>query len=107
VRGVLPLALLTGSRDFSNAFLTLRGDSYPTLAQAKTAGALTLNYGVFLNVTLDFLIVAFAIFLVVKRVNAWSRKPAEAVTPSMRDCPECLSAIPTGAKRCRYCAVAV
>ena len=102
-----PLALLTGNRDFSNAFVTLRGASYPTLAQAKAAGALTWNYGVFLNVVLNFLIIAFAIFIVVKRVNAWTRKPAEAQTPSMRDCPECLSAIPIAAKRCKYCGSAV
>lgn len=98
-----PLALITGNRDFSNAFVTLRGAAYPTLAQAKAAGALTWNYGAFLNVVLNFLIISFAIFIVVKRVNAWTRKPAEGQTPSMRDCPECLSAIPLAAQRCKYC----
>ena len=101
-----PLALVTGGRDFTNAFVTLRGEHFATLAQAKAAGALTLNYGLFLNALLDFAIVAFAIFLVIKRVNAWDRKPAEVETPSMRDCPECLSPIPIAAKRCRFCGVA-
>lgn len=98
-----PIALLTGNRDFTNAFVTLRGPHLATLAQAKAAGALTLNYGLFLNAVIDFAIIAFAIFVFVKRVNAWQRKPAEQETPSMRDCPECLSAIPIPAKRCRFC----
>ena len=98
-----PLALLTGGGDFANAFLTLKGAHYPTLAQAKAAGAITLNYGLFFNAVIDFTIIAFAIFLFVKRVNAWQRKPAEQETPSMRDCPECLSAIPIAARKCKYC----
>jgi large conductance mechanosensitive channel len=101
-----PLAALTGGRDFTNLFVTLRGAHFATLAQAKAAGAITLNYGMFLNSVIDFAIIAFAIFMVVKRVNAWDRKPAEMETPSMRDCPECLSPIPIAAKRCRFCGVA-
>jgi large conductance mechanosensitive channel len=101
-----PLAAITGGRDFTNLFVTLRGAHFATLAQAKAAGAITLNYGMFLNAVIDFAIIAFTIFMVVKRVNAWERKPAEVETPSMRDCPECLSPIPIAAKRCRFCGVA-
>ncbi|HEX8154848.1 MAG TPA: large conductance mechanosensitive channel protein MscL [Thermoanaerobaculia bacterium] len=99
-----PLTVVTGGRDFSNAFLALDGASYPTLEAAKKAGAATLNYGLFANAVLDFAIVAFAIFLVVKRVNKWRRAP-EVAAPSMRECAECLSSIPLAAKRCRYCGV--
>jgi len=98
-----PLAWLTGGKDFANEFITLRGPHLATLAEAKAAGAVTLNYGQFSNAVIDFTIIAFAIFILVKRVNAWQRKPAEEETPSMRDCPECLSAIPMAAKRCRFC----
>ncbi|HYI10450.1 MAG TPA: large conductance mechanosensitive channel protein MscL [Thermoanaerobaculia bacterium] len=102
-----PISFVTGGKDFTNQFVTLRGGDFATLEQAKAAGAVTLNYGLFLNHLIDFAIIAFAIFLFVKKVNAWNRKPAEMETPSMRDCPECLSAIPMGAKRCKFCAVAV
>ncbi len=102
-----PISVLTGEGDFTNSFLTLRGPVHTTLEQAKAAGATTFNYGLFVNNLIDFTIVAFAIFLFIKKVNAWQRKPAEQVTPSMRDCPECLSAIPLGAKRCRFCGVVV
>lgn len=102
-----PLALLTGGGDFTNAFVTLSGGKFATLEQARTAGAITLNYGLFINAITDFAIIAFAIFLFVKKVNAWDRKPAEAQTPSLRDCPECLSAIPIAAKRCRECTAVV
>lgn len=98
-----PIALLTGAKDFANQFITLKGPRLATLAEAKAAGAVTFNYGQFLNAAIDFTIIAFAIFILVKRVNAWQRKPAEQETPSMRDCPECLSAIPMAAKRCRFC----
>lgn len=102
-----PLAFFTKGKDFTNQFITLGSGEFATLEAAKAAGATTLNYGLFLNHLIDFAIVAFVIFLFIKRVNAWNRKPAEVETPSMRDCPECLSAIPMAAKRCRFCAVAV
>jgi len=98
-----PISVLTGHHDYTNAFVTLSGGHYETLAAAKAAGAITVNYGLFVNTLINFLIVAFAIFLVVKRVNAMRRKP-QAETPSMRDCPECLSAIPIAARRCKFCA---
>ena len=91
------LGVFIGKHDLSDYFIALDGGHYDTLAQAKAAGAATLNYGLFANACFNFLIVAFAIFLVVKQINRMTRKPAEAVTPSMRDCPECLSAIPKDA----------
>lgn len=102
-----PLAVLTGGRDLTNLFVTLGEGTYATLAEAKAAGVPTINYGLFLNNIIDFAIVAFAIFLVIKRINAWQRKPAETETPSLRDCPECLSPIPIAARRCSFCAMAV
>ncbi|HKO00763.1 MAG TPA: large conductance mechanosensitive channel protein MscL [Thermoanaerobaculia bacterium] len=101
-----PLALLTGGRDFSSQFVTLSGGHFDTLAKAKAAGAVTLNYGLFANAVINFLIIAFAIFLIVKRINAMRRQP-EAATPAMRDCPECLSAVPIAARRCKFCSAAI
>lgn len=101
-----PIGLLLGGADLSNHFVTLKGERFATLAEAQAAGAVTLNYGVFLNTLVTFLIVALAIFIVVKRINAMKRKE-EAPVPTTHACPECLSDIPLAAKRCRYCAVAV
>lgn len=101
------LGVLVGKHDFSDYFVTLSGGHYETLAQAKAAGAATMNYGLFLNATIQFLIVALAIFLMIRQVNRMTRKPAEAVTPTMKDCPQCLSAIPREAHRCKFCTQAV
>ena len=97
-----PLGLLLGKVDFSNLFISLSGQSYPSLATAKAAGAPTINYGMFLNTVLDFLIVAFAIFLLIRQVNRFLPKPAPALA-SIRECPRCLSAIPLKATRCAHC----
>jgi large conductance mechanosensitive channel len=97
-----PLGLLLGKVDFSSLFLNISGASYPTLAAAKAAGAATINYGVFLNTILDFLIVAFVIFLLVRQVNRWN-KPAPAAEPTTKDCPYCFSAISLKATRCPNC----
>ncbi len=97
-----PLGLLLGKMDFSNMFINLSGQSYPTIAAAKAAGAATLNYGIFINTVIDFLIVAAAIFLVVRMVNKMKRAPA-AAAPTTKDCPFCASAIPIPAKRCPHC----
>ena len=94
-----PLGLLVGKHDLSDYFITLSGGQYDTLAQAKAAGAATLNYGLFINAIIYFLIIALAIFLAVRQINAMARKPA----PNTRDCPECLSPIPIGARRCKFC----
>lgn len=102
-----PLGFLTGGKDFADQFIVFGPGSFETLEQAKAAGAATWNFGLFLNAVIDFAIIAFAIFLLIRRINSWQRKPAEDQTPSMRDCPQCLSAIPMAAKRCRFCAEAV
>ncbi len=98
-----PLGRLLGHVDFSNLFLSLTEASYQTLAAAKAAGAPTLNYGMFLNTIINFLIVAFAVFLLVRQVNRWATKPAPAAEPTTRDCPQCLMAIPVKARRCGHC----
>jgi large conductance mechanosensitive channel len=97
-----PIGLILGKVDFSSLFLNLSGKSYSSLAEAKAAGAATLNYGVFLNNVVDFLIVAFAVFLLVRVVNRWN-KPAPAAAPTTKDCPYCLSKIPVNATRCPNC----
>lgn len=102
-----PIGLLLGRVDFNSLFLNISGTSYPTLASARAAGAATINYGTFINTVIDFLIVAFAIFLVVKQLNRWTKKPAPAVAPTTKDCPYCLSTIPVKATKCAYCTAAV
>lgn len=97
-----PLGLLLGRVDFSSLFISLSG-TYPSLAAAKAAGAPTLNYGVFLNTVLDFLIVAFAVFMLVKQVNRFTVKPAPAAIPTTKDCPYCASIISLKAIRCPQC----
>jgi large conductance mechanosensitive channel len=97
-----PIGLILGKVDFSSLFLNLSGKSYSSLAEAKAAGAATLNYGIFLNNIVDFLIVAFAVFLLVRMVNRWN-KPAPAAVPSTKECPYCASTIPLKATRCPNC----
>jgi large conductance mechanosensitive channel len=97
-----PIGLLLGKVDFANLFISLSGTAYSSLAAAKAAGAPTLNYGVFLNTVLEFLIVAFVVFLLVKQVNRLRREPAPAA-PTTRDCPHCLTEIPLKATRCPAC----
>ncbi len=97
-----PIGLLIGKVDFSSLFLNLSGTSYPSLADAKKAGASVIGYGVFLNTILDFVIVAFVIFMLIKQVNRL-KKPAPAAAPTTKDCPDCLSAIPVKATRCGHC----
>ncbi len=99
-----PLGLLLGKVDFSSLFVNISGKDYPSLAAAKAAGAATINYGVFLNTVLDFILVAFAIFLLIKQVNRLKREPAPApVEPATKDCPYCLSAVAIKAVRCPHC----
>ena len=96
-----PLGLLLANVDFSGLFISLSGQSYATLKEAKDAGAATLNYGVFLQTLIDFLIIAFAVFLLVKQINRLKQAPATA--PSTRECPYCISAISIKATRCPLC----
>ncbi|HQJ11894.1 MAG TPA: large conductance mechanosensitive channel protein MscL [Anaerolineae bacterium] len=97
-----PIGLLLGKIDFSNLFIDLTGTGYKTLAQAKEAGAPTLNYGVFLSTVIDFLIVAFVIFLIVRQLNKM-KKPAPAPAPATKTCPYCATEIPLQATRCPHC----
>lgn len=101
-----PIGLLLGKVDFSNLFINLSGKSFESLADAKKAGAATLNYGLFLNTTIDFLIVGFAIFLLVKQVNRLKRE-APAAAPTTRPCPFCVTDIPIKATRCPHCTSAL
>ena len=97
-----PVGLLLGGVDFSNLFVSLGGGDHASLAAAQEAGAPILKYGVFLNTVIDFLIVAFAIFLMIRAINRLQR-PAPAAAPTTKDCPHCASAIPMKATRCPQC----
>jgi large conductance mechanosensitive channel len=97
-----PLGRLLGKVDFSSLFINISGQSYATLAEAQKANAATVNYGLFINSIINFIIVTFAIFLLVKQVNRLKKAPAPAA-PSTKDCPFCASAIPLPAKRCPHC----
>jgi len=97
-----PLGLLMGHSDFSNKFIDLSGHAYATLAEAKAAGAATINYGVFCNAFLDFLIVAFAVFTLIRQVNRL-KSAQEAPPATTRDCPFCMSAVALKATRCPHC----
>jgi large conductance mechanosensitive channel len=98
-----PIGRLLGGVDFKDLFVSLSGQSFPTLAAAKAAGAPTLNYGLFLNAVINFVIVAFAIFVLIKQVNRFLPKPAPAAAPAMKDCAWCATSIPAAAKRCPHC----
>jgi large conductance mechanosensitive channel len=98
-----PIGMLMGQVDFSSLFVTLTGQPFPSLAAAKAAGAPTINYGVFLQTILDFVIVAFVIFMVVKQVNRFKKPDAPPAPPSTKSCPYCLSEIPLKAIRCSHC----
>src|SRR5215471_14103129 len=102
-----PIGKALGHVDFSNLFFNLGETPYATIAEAKKNGAATLNYGLFLNTIVNFLIVAFAIFLLLRVVNRWVIKPAPAAAPTTRDCPQCAMAIPIAAKKCGHCTSAV
>jgi large conductance mechanosensitive channel len=95
-----PIGRLVGKADFSNLYINLSGTHYDTLAEAKAHGA-ALSYGSFINNIINFLIVAFAIFLLVRSVNKWLPKPAAPVTT--KDCPQCAMPIPLAAKKCGHC----
>ena len=99
-----PIGLLLGGVDFSNLFINLAGQDYSSLADAQKAGAPTINYGVFLNKVINFLIVAFVIFMLVRTINEMKREaPVPAAAPTTKDCPFCLSSIPIKATRCPHC----
>jgi large conductance mechanosensitive channel len=99
-----PIGKLLGRVDFASLFINLGDTDYATLAEAQAAGAPTINYGIFLNTVLDFLIVAFAIFLLIRQVNRLKRKEAAPpAVPTTRECPYCLSQVALKARRCAHC----
>jgi large conductance mechanosensitive channel len=97
-----PIGLLLGKVDFSSLFFNLSGTPYASLADAKKAGAAIVSYGAFLNTVLDFVIVAFVIFLLIRQMNKLKKQPAAAV-PTTKECPYCVSVIPIKASRCGHC----
>jgi len=99
-----PIGLLLGRVDFADLFISLSGQPYATLEEAQAAGAATVNYGLFINTVIDFLIVSLMIFLMVRQINRMRRQqevPPEE--PTTKECPHCLSAIPLKATRCPFC----
>lgn len=102
-----PIGRLTGGVDFSSLYINLSGVTYASLAEAQKAGAATVNYGLFLNTVVNFLIVAGAIFLMISQLNRLKARfdaPPPAATPNTKDCPLCLSVIPLKAVKCAHCA---
>ncbi|MCI0532032.1 MAG: large conductance mechanosensitive channel protein MscL [candidate division Zixibacteria bacterium] len=97
-----PLGMLLGKVDFSKLYINLSGQSFESLQKAQEAGAATINYGMFVNTVIDFILVAFVIFLLIKQVNRMKRQPAPVPVTS-KECPYCYSAIPMKAVRCGYC----
>jgi large conductance mechanosensitive channel len=97
-----PIGLLLGKVDFASLFCNLSGTPYATLADARKAGAPAIAYGAFLNTILDFVIVAFVIFLLIRQMNKLKKQPAPAA-PTTKECPYCLSVIPIKASRCGHC----
>jgi large conductance mechanosensitive channel len=98
-----PIGRVLNHVSFSDLYINLGDKSYDNLAAAKAAGAATLNYGLFLNTVINFLIVAFCVFIVVRLVNHWTKKPAAPAAPTTKDCPQCAMTIPIQAKRCGHC----
>jgi large conductance mechanosensitive channel len=99
-----PLGLILGKVDFNNLYINMSGTPYATLAEAQAAGAPVLTYGVFINNIINFVIVAGAIFLIIKLANRLQQlRPAEKLAPTIKECPYCISNIPIKATRCPYC----
>ncbi len=98
-----PIGLLLGKVDFSNLYINMSGTQYASLAEAQAAGAPTLNYGIFLNNVVDFLIVALVIFLVIRAINKIPKKAEKTAEVTTRDCPYCMTSISNKATRCPHC----
>ncbi len=103
-----PIGMLLGNVDFTNMFVVLKQGAtagpYASLADAQAAGAVSINYGVFINTIISFVIVAFAVFMIIRWINNLKRKEeAPAAEPTTKECPHCLSAIPIKATRCAFC----
>ena len=102
-----PIGLILNKVDFSNLFINLTSPKYETLAEAQKAGAPTINYGLFINQVISFLIVAFVIFLIIKQVSRFRRATDEPLRVTDKSCPYCLSTIPLAATRCPHCTSAL
>jgi large conductance mechanosensitive channel len=103
-----PIGLLLGNVDFSGLYINLSGQTYRTLAEAKAAGGATINYGLFINTVIDFIIVAFVIFMLIRQINRLNKEPApQPAVPTTRDCPYCFSVISIKATRCPHCTAQV
>ena len=101
---IMPVVgLATGGLDFNEMFYALDGNEYETLAAAKEAGAGTLNYGTFLTTVVDFVIIAFVIFLMIKQMNKLKKEAPPPPPPNTRECPKCLMSVPLKASRCGHC----
>jgi len=98
-----PLGLIIGKVDFSNLFLSLDGKVYKSLSEAKAAGAATINYGLFMNCLIDFLIVAIALFIIIRQMNILKNKYANEAAEAKKECPYCLTKIPAKAVKCPAC----
>ncbi|NDJ78153.1 MAG: large-conductance mechanosensitive channel protein MscL [Chloroflexi bacterium] len=99
-----PIGLLLNNVDFTNLFIDLSGDDYETLAAAQEAGAAPINYGLFINTVINFLIIALVVFLIVRQINRMQREEEEApAEPTTKECPYCFSTIPIQATRCPQC----
>jgi large conductance mechanosensitive channel len=98
-----PIGLLLGKVDFANLYINISGKAFPSLDEAKKAGAATINYGLFINTVLDFIIVAFVLFLLIRQINKMTKKPAPAAAPTTKECPYCFTNIPIKATRCPNC----
>ena len=98
-----PIGKVIGGVDFKNLFIALDGQGFASLADAQKAGAATINYGVFMNTVVEFLIVAFVIFLMVQQINRLKTPEPKPPAEDARDCPFCISRIPTKATRCPQC----
>jgi large conductance mechanosensitive channel len=98
-----PIGLLLGKVDFSNMFALLSGGSYKTLQEAQNAGAVTINYGIFLNNIVEFVIIAFTLFFVIRQVNRLPKAKPSPAEPNIKLCPHCYTEIPIQATRCPHC----
>jgi large conductance mechanosensitive channel len=98
-----PIGRALGHVDFSGLFINLGDTPYATLADAKSHNAATLNYGIFINTVINFLIVAFCVFIIIQIIHRWTNKPAPPAPATTKDCPQCAMSIPIAAKKCGHC----
>ena len=103
-----PIGRVLGHANFTDFFISLNGKHYDTLNAARADAAPTINYGLFVNTVINFLIVSFCVFILVQQVNRWARKPQpETAAPSTKECPQCTMTIPIRAKKCPHCATQI